>query len=74
MKKLGVFDSWTKTLSFKRACTNPPAFVFPIYDAGNKVLFEVNLKLVLYYSVKNKATKNSARLLEIKKNEGRLHC
>ena len=62
MKKLGVVDSWTKTFSFKRACTNPPVFVFPIYGAGNKVLFEVNLNLVLYYSVKNKATKISAGL------------
>ena len=58
MKELGVVDSWTKTFSSKRACTNPrPAFVFPICSAGNEVLFEVNLKLVLYYSVKNKATK-----------------
>lgn len=73
MKEYGVVDSWTKTFSIRRASTQKPSTsIFPICDAGDEVLFEINKQLVLYDTVKNTAAKLKAGLQGIREWEGKL--
>ncbi|KAL1819322.1 hypothetical protein ACET3Z_014191 [Daucus carota] len=72
MKDLGVQESWTKSFSFRRSFLQPHVPVFPICQAGDAVLFDVNLELGWYDPVKDIASK-LCDLRRIRSREGRIH-
>ncbi|KAL1819320.1 hypothetical protein ACET3Z_014189 [Daucus carota] len=72
MKEVGVQESWTKTFSFRRYFLKPYALVFPICQAGDAVLFDVNLELRWYDPVKD-ISSNIGDLRRIRSREGRIH-
>ncbi|KAL1819236.1 hypothetical protein ACET3Z_014105 [Daucus carota] len=72
MKELGVQESWTKTFSFRRAFLKPHVSVFPICQAGDEVIFKINLELRSYDPVKDIAYK-LGDVRRIRNREGRIH-